>query len=345
MSVPYRPSWLSALTAAVDRLPGPSWAAYLVAALFFVVVGSGLGWIDGSQPVGAVSPFRVLNDAYVIYPIAVIHYLNVSAGRAMDRFRPSLGDLDAQFNSYRYRLTTPPRSVVWVATAVGAAYGVTSYLSDPTLFGVTGSTAWYTNVWLAGFTGVSTILFIIYVAVVLRQLIIVVQIHRASTAVSLYDTESHNAFSRLTLRGSILLSAPIYLFAFVGFVSGRAWDSISIPDLISIVLMMTAAILLFFLPLLGIRHRLIEQKAQLTNEVHGHLRSAIASLNGDVEAGVLDRMDGLGKQLNNLTLERDIVSKLPTWPWSTATLRGLLTSIALPILVWVVTNLLGRFVF
>lgn len=347
MDLPYRRSWVSRLIELVDRLPGPPWATYLVGAVFFIAMGTVLGWLDGSQPVGSVSGFRVLNDAYVVYPIAVIHYLTVAAGRALDRFRPSLGDLEAEFDTYRYRLTTPPRSLVWVAVAVGAAYAVASYLSDPSLFGMNASAAWYTNVWLVGSTGISTVLFGVFLAVVLRQLIIVVRIHRLATAVSLFDAESHNAFSRLTLRSSILLSLPIYLFAFVAFASGRKWDQISIPDLASVVLMVTGGILLFFLPLLGMRRRLVEEKARLSAQVGRYLESTIQALHDDVEsgAGAGDRMDDVGKTLANLVLERDIVAKLPTWPWSTATLRGFVTSIVLPISVWVATTLLGRFVF
>ncbi|MGE3193247.1 MAG: hypothetical protein AB7K08_07255 [Microbacteriaceae bacterium] len=48
---------MSRLIELVDRLPGPPWATYLVGAVFFIAMGTVLGWLDGSQPV-TTSPWR-----------------------------------------------------------------------------------------------------------------------------------------------------------------------------------------------------------------------------------------------------------------------------------------------
>lgn len=54
-------------------------------------------------------------------------------------------------------------------------------------------------------------------------------------------------------------------------------------------------------------------------------------------------MDDLNRALASLVIEREALAKISTWPWRPETLRGLLTLVALPILLWFVTALLGRF--
>jgi len=53
-------------------------------------------------------------------------------------------------------------------------------------------------------------------------------------------------------------------------------------------------------------------------------------------------MDDLNKALASLVIERDALARISTWPWRPETLRSFLTSVALPVLIWVVTAFLGR---
>jgi hypothetical protein len=50
----------------------------------------------------------------------------------------------------------------------------------------------------------------------------------------------------------------------------------------------------------------------------------------------------MNKTLASLLQEREVLSKLPTWPWSTGTLRSLVTAILLPLFLFVVQLLVTR---
>jgi hypothetical protein len=56
----------------------------------------------------------------------------------------------------------------------------------------------------------------------------------------------------------------------------------------------------------------------------------------------MTRADGLNKTLASLQLQREILAKLPTWPWSTGTVRGLATAILLPMTLFLVELFISR---
>ena len=66
--------------------------------------------------------------------------------------------------------------------------------------------------------------------------------------------------------------------------------------------------------------------------------------NHDVDKGDLARADGLNKQLSSMIQQRDLLAKLPTWPWSTGTFRAFLTAILLPLFLFIVQRVLVQFV-
>ncbi len=70
--------------------------------------------------------------------------------------------------------------------------------------------------------------------------------------------------------------------------------------------------------------------------------AASRKVHAKADSGSLDGMDDLERLVAILVGERDVLKRLSTWPWQADTLRGFLSSIALPILVWIITNLLGR---
>jgi hypothetical protein len=63
-----------------------------------------------------------------------------------------------------------------------------------------------------------------------------------------------------------------------------------------------------------------------------------------VDADDLARMDGLNKALASLVVERDLLARLPTWPWQPGTLGAFATAIVLPVALFLVTRALERFV-
>ena len=280
-------------------------------------------------------------DATVLYQLAVIHYLLWSARRALASFAPALGDLAPEYDRLEPRLMRVPVWISLVAIVLGLAYAASFLLGDPGGVGLTpqSSALW---VFVSVCTVFAGIVFAALVLVVVRQMVTIVQIHARSTAVSIFDPSAHGAFARLTLRASVGLALPVYVFTTYQLIAGNPDGGITAPELVTVVALIGGAIGVFFIPLAGIHQRLVHQKSELVSVVLVRFGAATRDVHAKADAGDLTGLDASEKLVTVLIAERDIVRKLSTWPWEAETLRAFLSSIGLPILVWFVTTLLGR---
>jgi hypothetical protein len=55
-----------------------------------------------------------------------------------------------------------------------------------------------------------------------------------------------------------------------------------------------------------------------------------------VDARDLPRAEGMQKLLASQLSQRDVLARLPTWPWSSGTLRGFATTLLLPVIVFLI---------
>jgi hypothetical protein len=122
---PYPPSWFDRFTAWVDRLPGPAWLAYLALAVLgtaMLILAASAG---GAYRPGPLLAFHIWVGGQFAYMLALMHYLDRSAGGALDAFRPVLEGADrSTIDDLRYRLTTLPPRATLLATLAGAAFGL-----------------------------------------------------------------------------------------------------------------------------------------------------------------------------------------------------------------------------
>ena len=335
-------SWIDAVVAGVRRLPGPSWLAYLIGTLAAVIAGSTLAWADGTVTTGTADFLRVYTDALVFYQLAVIHYLLWSARTALDAFAPALGDLAPERENVERRLPRVPVWISFVAIVLGLAYAGSFLLGDPAGVGLTPQSSLGLWIFVAATTVINGVFFAALVLVVVRMMAIIVRIHAGATAISIFDPVSHSAFARLTLRASVGLALPVYVFTLYQVLTGKADEGITIPVLVTVVSLVGGAVGVFFIPLAGIHQRLVRQKSGLIAAVLSRLGSTTREVHAKADSGDLTKIGDLEALTNVLVAERDAVRKLSTWPWEAETLRAFLSSIGLPILVWFVTTLLGR---
>ncbi|MBF8290094.1 MAG: hypothetical protein HW391_1062, partial [Chloroflexi bacterium] len=99
-------------------------------------------------------------------------------------------------------------------------------------------------------------------------------------------------------------------------------------------------IAVFALPLLGMHRRLVAEKDRVMGAADGRMRDLLGELNEAIDARVTDRVEGLDRTISALRHEREILAKLPTWPWSTGTIRGFASALALPITIFLLQRLL-----
>lgn len=73
------------------------------------------------------------------------------------------------------------------------------------------------------------------------------------------------------------------------------------------------------------------------------LKSVTGEIHRRIDLTDLSEIRALESALDSLITEREFVGKISTWPWEPNTIRGFGSAFLLPVLLWLVTRLLDRF--
>lgn len=328
-AAPYRPSWIHPLLDAIDRLPGPRLLAYAGVALIGILLQHAQLWSTGRVEIGTIDPVNTYWGITIAASLWLAGFLERSARASFERFRGALRLSDEDANRLGYELTIIPGRLSLVMTLLAAVAAVTSFVADPE--GT--STAGLPPVMLAVAFAIQTFVGAILVQVIyrlVRQVRLVREILDRHIDVDVFRPGPLHAIATLTaipgasltlLLASTLVIVPVTTDPGAFLV---AWGPI-------LVLPPVIAFAAFVAPLTGAHARLEAQKDRLQDATEQRIRGLLDQLDRDIDARELDGVDGHHKALTALLVERDILAKLPTWPWSTATLRGFVSTILLPL--------------
>jgi hypothetical protein len=351
-AVPYGPSWLDLVVRAIDSAPGPTWVAYLGIGLGFLLMVNVEGWLAGI-PIGSVDPAQSVYALFFLSPLILYHYLTRIAGEATDRFRPATDLGDEAAAGLRYRMTvTPPRMALAVGV-LAVLINVAWLMADPAGFQLTNRSWEYVTLRVATESLLSAAIFVL-IYQVLRQMLTISGLHRAATNVDLIRPAPMHAFARLTSRTALGIIA-------FGVLTGLPLPGIPEATWLTTIVVWTVPMiilgaLVFALPLRGLNSRLAEEKARMLDAIGARIHATSHALHrvvDDESANATDadasriaqtRIDGLNKALASLLQERDFVRRLPTWPWDPSSMRAVASAIALPIVLFLITRVLDRFV-
>ena len=352
---PYPPSWVDRLHGWVNRLPAPPWVFYLCLWLLFSMIDIGSKWLDGVQPFGQVRFFYIVYPFFGIYFLAAMHYLDTWAENAYNSFHPTLTVGKEEQSLLLYQLTNMPARAVWIVNA--ATLVCLIVLIRPVIMPLWESVSMFTYsdapasalVDLGLINSFNWLIIGVFIYHTVRQLRWIGRIHSTATRIDLFHLRPLYSLSGLTAR-----TAGILLLA--GYAvdqSTRLTLSANSPDpsvsnlhslfsLMSLVFFSVLAVAVFFFPLLGLHQLLLREKERLQSEADTRLQAHIEELHRRLDTHTLQDADAINRHMNSLSIERDILAKLPTWPWQPGTLNLLLTAVLLPIILWVVQQVLRR---
>jgi len=336
---PYRPSALDRLIHRIDGLPGHGWWVYPALLGVFLAWIHALVWAWGVQPVGTFVPASMTYVFYGPFALAAIHFLDRAGTQAMAVFRPALDLSDAEIEARRYELVTLRSgrtgwAILAVGTAIGVGVATTQSAEAFALFGRTSTEALFLVIpfAIAGYIGFAALVWH-----TIRQLRAVARLHREAH-LDLFDTGPIYAFSGLTMRTG-------FVWIFVGYysltVSGAfvSVNAIALP--LSIANFFVAAAC-FVLPLYGLHARLVTEKARLLRGASARVAAMTAELYGRVDGLQLTGIKEVTDGYSGVVTARDQVLKLPTWPWPPRAIGQFATALVLPIVVFVITRVVGQ---
>ncbi len=328
------PSWLDRLVMRVERLPGPAWLFYLVLSL----VGVGLlhigRWLDGS--LGDWPAKGTFDTAYLGLGLVFYHYLRTAAVSSFDIFSilldPGVRD------RCRHDITnTPRRPAVWLGLA-GLLLGVSALLVDPVARG-NASTSPFTLLVLFVFGYMNLAIFLVAFYQVVRQLRLVNEYHSTVESIDLLQPEPLHSFSRFTARVGLFLLGLVYysILTDPSTMENPVWIG-------GTILFSGLALASFVLPLRGMHRRLLREKRRYEGVVARQIRQVVLDLERRTGSISEEDVDRLNKTMSLTVTMKETVGRLSTWPWRTETLRGFVSALLLPVVLWLITNALSRLI-
>lgn len=356
---PYSPSWYDRLARLIDRLPGPSWLAYLFCGVTGMVVLVGVQMLAGAYHPGKYFVLHLFLGSQFAYLLGLMGLLDRSAAAALETFRPVLdlprrskegpADKGSSLEELRYRLTTlPPWPTLW-ASLVGVLLGVVIPLlvfrpPGTTTYSLTAAFAWGNISTSPGAMAVFLVQLAFNQAVAgamiyhsVHQLQEISRIYRTFTRLNLYRLQPLYAFSV----PAAITSGGLILYNYTWFAAGPEFLTQPISIVLGIFFAAASAVI-FAWPLLGIHRRLVAEKRKALAESARRFEAAVTELHQRVDKKALTKMDDLNKALMSLEVERTALQRIPTWPWEAGTLRGVAATLVLPLVIWLIQYILQR---
>lgn len=333
---PYKPSFIDRLMDGVQRLPIPYWLTYLGLFVLHSLANHLVAWVDGWLPAYTFSPLQLLFPIWLWLPLAFMTYLNSLSLETLSSFRPCL-DVDEEFiDRLKLEFTTmPARGVIITGVIWSVVFLFFNYVTYESFYvaygiGAFGMAFAVISGWITFFVGG-----VIYYHS-FRQLRLVSRTMEMAEQFNLFQLDPVYSFSRLTAQTAvawvILLSLTLLTFRL---------EIAAAPTLVLLVLQMSLAIAAFVLPLWFVHQRLVAEKRRLLAELQRRTESTLARLHGYVDNNDLDAVGQLNDALSGLQAEREILQRIPTWPWRAGTLTAFLSAVFLPIVLFLVQLILG----
>jgi len=317
----------------IDGLPGPAAAWWAGVGLILAVLGHATVWASTERPPGVVIYNNVVVPALIFAWFAwLAHTLNKVAAASFNEFRPALGEPEAE-DTYRRQLTSiNDRHAVLAAVAAVVIGSVAYYVGVRPLRETTPADLERVSepLW-----GLATMALGIVVLHTITQLRLVSRLSGAARNVDIFKPGPINAFARLTAVSAMGLIAFVVTFMVYSPTQPIAY-------VIQECALLVVAAASFVLPLRVMHNRLVAEKMRLLSDSQDRLKLVLGRIHQAVDADDLSRAEQLRQTLTAVLSERDVLTRLHTWPWSAGTFRGFASALILPIALILFTQVIDR---
>ncbi len=332
-------SWVNRITGFVERspLPGPLW--YVIGGLIGISLFMLNDWLALGRPWEAAGPFHIVLALGPVYTLGLIHLLDVRAGRALERMRPLLIQPES-YSHLRRQLTTLPRQMTLLASLGGMLVGLLAVIVErvalPAAFRPflpEANARPFVEVWLVLTWFVFGALFIHTV----HQLRLINRIYTLHIVTDLDHYQMLFPFSTVSALTAIgLLVIPYAWFAAVpSLLNDTAGYAFGF-------LFPVFALIAFLWPLIGVHNLIVEAKNRALFENGTMLKDIRERLFDKLSSGPLDGASDLHQALSVVRAEREILLRVPTWPWQPGTPRSVAAALVFPVVIWFLQQVLEK---
>lgn len=334
--VPFAPSWQNRFLNLLSRLPVPKFLVFVLITAVVTLANHLAPWAEGKLPWGTIDPVQFNFLIWVLVALAAGDYFLGAAGSALDRFRPALSVDDETFARWRYEFTHVPLRTGWLIAGLGALFSIwgVSFSAPYQRTGASGVVMYLIALLMFGMV-------FFFFHFLWRMLRMTVDFYDRVDRINIFHLQPLYAFSGLT-------SAVGIFFILAGILSYLTNIVLNPTPQVGgfvffTVVNLTLAIAAFILPLGGIHRKLQAAKQRAAAENDRRLEEAYQELHRRSDRVELAGMSDFHHQIEALFEFRREIKALSTWPWGPGTLRNFITALLLPIVLWVIQQLLQRF--
>ncbi|CAN5772352.1 hypothetical protein BH23CHL7_BH23CHL7_05800 [soil metagenome] len=337
---PHAPGFPHRLLEAAGLNTRLGWLVYTVVAVAVTLVYWGVAWSEGTLPTRA-SLMHLALPIFAFAGLPALAWFNRLARRSLRSAQPVLTGDEAAYERLAHRLTTMPTALAVGAAALGllALAGLTAFQPPDT----------YERLQIM-VTPIATVIewifqFMTWVGVgvggveIARKLWVIDDIYRNHVQMNVLRPGPLSAFSRL--------AAGMVIFTLVAVVLGTMalgelasttlwWIGGGLPTIL--------AAIAFVAPLWGAHRLMAQEKMRSVDALNEMIETTIGRLRATGHADRLDDAEPLTTTLEGLIAARNEYRAVSTWPWQRSTLGSVVTALAAPLGVWVLTRLLERVV-
>jgi hypothetical protein len=329
---PLKPSWIDRFNDWVWRLPLRPWIFYTLLGVALILIQILFLWLEGGSFASELLPVIIYNGLAVPYLLALIWLLDNQALRALDGMKSVLNLSQAEFETYKVKISTMPFLAPLLAGLAMTVFAILLPLVaiEPQRYAALEQTSFFSIIYQVIDLS-SAFLFGVVLYHTIRQLRLVYAINSSHIQVNIFQLRPVQAFSRLTASTALGL-----VFFFYGWILLNP-ELLADPAILVVSLLFTAlAVLVFVWPLWGMHSLMVSEKEQALQEIEQQFEGLFNKFNHYVTSEDYDAAQELSSAIMSLEIQHNKVNDMPTWPWRSETARIVLTAVALPILLMIV---------
>lgn len=328
----YSPRWLWQTYRFFERLPVPYWLFSLIVVAALGVSKHLIAWDLGLVPRGRINAYLGASGVYLVVVPFVWQLLNYHAVNAF-------AELRSKVEKQRLSVSLPqflslPAVPALLFALVGAFVGYSEFKRSAAAFEplsseilpAIGAAEWSVTYLILALVTLRVIVQIGLIRRILNDLDLDIFNPSPIYTLSRYCA-AYTATVLFTFHGLILLSLPTYY--------------LSPSGLVFILALSAGALLTFVAPLTTINARLGRAKEALLCRIGEDQRRINDELHQAVSAASLGSLAELRIAVGVLKEQREVVERLPTWPWLGQTVRGVAPPLLVPVVVYVAQRLLS----
>ncbi|MGD8552370.1 MAG: hypothetical protein PVH60_10730 [Anaerolineales bacterium] len=337
VSAVQKASGLDRLIIWLDQRPWPAWLTYTGLIVAGEILFNLTFWIDGSVSFGERVTLQSVSIPLVILSFAFYHYLTKAGSKALQDFRPILEADEEEITQIERALNYLPSHLGWIVLFLSATGSILYVFGSANTFG---------DIVPKSFLP-ATVIYITSVIVVIpfynllfrmvRQVRILGVLYQRASNINLLHLAPAHAFARLTAS----TGSGLILLMIVGNIYNP--DMRTGVNLLGLLAALLIGVVIFIVPLIGMRNRLVHEKSRRMEEISELLQASMDQIHSRVRNQTDVDISEARSIMGALIEERALIEKVSTWPWNSGTIRGFASSMILPVVLWLITRFLGRY--